>query len=314
VYSLLAVLQLIAILGSVAWLVGLLGQFMDLFNGITDLRLAKDTPLRERADRRRLIENAWSVIGGTLLALVLAFGVDVAARAFFEWREPFVGVIVLIALLVLAAIGAVLIVAGVTWREGLSYAILRANLAEDAGLRIKTDQVAEFRAQLAQIDARKRHIRFGLRDRAGLRPVRAKLDQVADEFAVVPPTGFGAMRSIKWKTANAYVWRGNPVRLIPSLLALIVLVDVVVAIISGGRVAWPWYVLSTLAIAVSFLLALLEARVVLAGKAAWHAVYQKQRLEAIKLLEDLEKTSRKGVTGLGDRVARALQILRDQQS
>jgi hypothetical protein len=42
-------------------------------------------------------------------------------------------------------------------------------------------------------------------------------------------------------------------------------------------------------------------------------VYLKQRSEVEDLLIELEKSSRKGVAGLGDRVTRALQILREQQ-
>jgi len=42
-------------------------------------------------------------------------------------------------------------------------------------------------------------------------------------------------------------------------------------------------------------------------------VYARQRVEIIRLLESYERASRKGVAGLGDRVARALQILREQQ-
>jgi hypothetical protein len=46
---------------------------------------------------------------------------------------------------------------------------------------------------------------------------------------------------------------------------------------------------------------------------AWRRVYGRQRADIIGLLEGLERSSRKGVAGLGDRVARALQILREQQ-
>ena len=91
-------------------------------------------------------------------------------------------------------------------------------------------------------------------------------------------------------------------------------IAIIIAVVAGARVSWPWFVVPVIAATVSFLLALLQARVALAAKAAWHSVYSKQRLDAVKLIEELEKSSRKGVAGLGDRVARALQILRDQQN
>jgi hypothetical protein len=45
---------------------------------------------------------------------------------------------------------------------------------------------------------------------------------------------------------------------------------------------------------------------------AWRRVYAKQRIDILKLLEDFDRSSRKRVAGLGDRVARALKILSEQ--
>jgi len=121
---------------------------------------------------------------------------------------------------------------------------------------------------------------------------------------------------VRWKTANAYLWLGNQLRLVPAGLALVT--TVLLLVVAGlGRFAAGevlTIVLGGIATtAISYLLALKQARFALAAKAAWHAVYQKQRLDAVKLIEELERSSRKGVAGLGDRVARALQIIRDQQ-
>jgi hypothetical protein len=314
VSELLYVLFWIAVWVGAAWIVGLILQLSDLLNSLIEVRSAKDIPLASKAERRRVLDNLWSIAGGVTLAIVIGFGIDWAGRLAFDEKAPQAAFLVLGLLVAVALLGAVLVVVFMIRGDGLSYAVLRANLAEEHSDRIRAEQVTEFRTQLAQVDSRKRHIRFGLRDRAGLRPVRVRLDQVADDFAVVPPTGFGAIRAVRWKTANAYVWVGNPVRLLPSLFAVLVLIDALIAAIAIAPIPWPWFVVPVVAAAVSFLLALLQARVALAAKAAWHAVYQKQRLDAVKLIEDLEKSSRKGVTGLGDRVARALQILRDQQN
>ena len=302
--------------GAVIWFIGLFGQVTDILNSLLDISFAKDSPARNRASRRRVTENIWVIVGGTVLVVVIAFGVDVAARLVFDENQPLHGVLLLLALVFLALVGGVGVVAGIIRGDGLSYAVLRANLIEDEGVRLKIEQVAEFRVQLEQIDGHKRHIRFGLRDRARLRPVRAKLAQVADGFGAVPPTGFGAVRAIRWKTANAYVWLGNPLRLIPAVVALLVVgVGIAAAVVADQWNGMTILLLvgALVASSASFLLAVVEARVALAGKAAWHAVYQKQRLEALRLIEELERASRKGVAGLGDRVAKALQILRDQQ-
>jgi hypothetical protein len=312
--ELLYVLFWIAIWVGAAWIVGVILQLSDLLNSLIEVRSAKDIPLTSKAERRRVLDNLWSIAGGVTLAIVIGFGINWASRLAFDENEPQAAFLVLGGLIVLALLAAVAVVVVMIRGDGLSYAVLRANLAEEHSDRIRAEQVAEFRTQLAQVDSRKRHIRFGLRDRAGLRPVRVRLDQVADDFGVVPPTGFGAIRAIRWKTANAYVWVGNPVRLLPAIFAILVLIDALIAAIAIAPIPWPWFVLPVIAAAVSFLLAILQARVALAAKAAWHAVYQKQRLDAVKLIEELEKSSRKGVTGLGDRVARALQILRDQQN
>jgi hypothetical protein len=306
---------LVGIAGA-AWVFALFLQLADAAGSLDRLRSARDLALKNGPSRKRIYENIWSLAGGAALALLLGFGVDVAVRLVFDWGQLFAGIVLMLGLLVIALFGALVIVAFMLRGEGLSYAVLRANLLDEAESRPTSEQVRSFRTQLEQIDGRKRHIRFGLRNRAGLAPVRARLESIAAEFAAVPPTGFGAIRPVRWKTANAYLWVGNPLRLIPALLGVIMLAALVVgaAIFGTDSFVLVLILLAIVATALSFLLAIFESRVALAAKAAWHAVYQKQRLDALRLLEDLERSSRKGVSGLGDRVTRALQILRDQQS
>jgi len=97
----------------------------------------------------------------------------------------------------------------------------------------------------------------------------------------------------------------------PLLSLLAVVLALFIAIVSGRD--WWLPIALLVAFAVSGLLALASARASLASKTAWHAVYLKQRTEVEDILIELERASRKGVAGLGDRVARALQILREQQ-
>jgi hypothetical protein len=141
---------------------------------------------------------------------------------------------------------------------------------------------------------------------------RAVLNNLADQFRAVPPGGLQAMNSIGWRYAWAYLWRGNFFRVLGPIVALIAfLLALSIAIVSPLN--WWLPVGLFAAFVVSSLLALTSARASLASKTAWHAVYLKQRTEVEDLLIELEKASRKGVAGLGDRVARALQILREQQ-
>ncbi|CAN5171806.1 hypothetical protein BH11ACT2_BH11ACT2_05250 [soil metagenome] len=301
-------------IGFVVWILALALQVVDLANSLANLAAAKDVPLNERRERRAF-NSVWSIAGGVALLLLVIAGIDIAVRAGIDGASPLLALFVFAAVLLLAALGGLAIIAGAVRGEGRSYTVLRANLAEDATARLKTSELAVYRTQLAQIDSRRRHIRFGLRDRAGLRAVRVRLEGIADEFATVPPTGFGAIAPVRWRTANVYLWRGNAVRLVPPALTALVTIDGIILCASAPTgadyLAVP--VIAGLGTVVGAFLALFASRVTLASKIAWHAVYVKQRLDALRLLEELERSSRKGVAGLGDRVTRALQILRDQQ-
>jgi hypothetical protein len=171
-----------------------------------------------------------------------------------------------------------------------------------------------FRAQLEQIDSKQRRIRLGVRDRAALPRTRAQLRDLADSFRAVHPSAPEVLSAIGWPFAWAYLWRGNLLRVVAPLLALLALVIAIVAtVLDPHSAGWLAPLGLGAAFVVSSLLALLSARASLASKVAWHAIYLKQRTEVEDLLLELEKASRKGVAGLGDRVTRALQILREQQ-
>jgi hypothetical protein len=303
----------IASYGVALWLLLLVFQLLDVGTALLDLRGAHDFKLRGRGVRRRVTEYYWSIPVTVTLGLVLALGIDYAGRLFFEQGRIRDGLVVMFVLLLLALGGGLVIVYAITRAERPSYAALRANLLEDADLRLNPKQVEAFRAQLEDIDRKQRHIRFGPRDRARMRRIRSELNNLADDFRTVPPVGLEAVRAIRWKVVWAYLWRGNIIRVVPPLIALATLVLYNVFTLLAGE--WNWAVsgLLLLGTGVSVLLALLSAKASLASKAAWHAVYLKQRADVEDLLIEIERTARKGVTGLGDRVARALQILREQQ-
>jgi hypothetical protein len=299
--------------GFALWLVLLFFQIMDFGAIIFDIRSARDHKLREREVRRRVTEYFWSIPATITLGLILALGIDYAGRLFFDLHHIREGLIVMVVLLFIALAGGLVIVYAMTRFETLTYATLRANLEEDMGERLTTAQVDTFRAQLEEVDRKHRHIRFGLRDRARMRRIRTELNDLADRYRTAPPVGLEAVGAISWSMVWVYLWRGNLLRVIAPLLALAMLLASVALSFVGGAGFLVFSLVLLLAFVVSSALALLSARASLASKTVWHAVYLKQRTDIEDLLIELEKASRKGVAGLGDRVAKALQILREQQ-
>lgn len=289
-------------------------QLSDLFASLVDLRGAHDYRLKNRAARRRVTEYFWSIPVVVTLGLFFALGIDYAGRLLFDESRTRDGLIVLSILLFVSFGAGIGIVFALGRAEATSYAVLRENLEEDAGLRLTRAQLETIRTQLDEVDAKQRHIRLGVGDRASMGRTRTELKDLADRFRAVPPSGLQAVGFIGWPYAWAYLWRGNVLRAFAPLLALLSFLLALGIVIAGGDTSY-WWLPATLLVAfvVSSGLALVSARASLASKTAWHAVYLKQRTEVEDLLIELEKSSRKGVAGLGDRVTRALQILREQQ-
>ena len=295
-----------------AWVLLFALQLSDLFASLVDLRGAHDYRLRNRAARRRVTEYFWSIPVVFTLGLGFALGIDYAGRLLFDESRTRDGLILLAILLFVAFGAGIGIVYALSRGESGSYAVLRENLQEDAAVRLTAAQLVSFRSQLDDVDRKQRHIRLGVRDGAGLPRTRAALNSLADQFRAVPPAGLQAVSAIGWRYAWVYLWRGNFLRVVAPILSLLTFaLALVISIATEGD--WWLPVALLVAFAVSSLLALVSARASLASKTAWHAVYLKQRTEVEDLLIELEKAARKGVAGLGDRVARALQILREQQ-
>ncbi len=305
----------ILLYGFLLWVLLFALQLSDLFASLVDVRGAHDYRLRRRQAQRRVTEYFWSIPVVFTLVLGFILGIDYAGRLLFGESRTRDGLIVISILLFVAFAAGIAIVYALGRVDALSYAALRANLEEESELRVTRAQISAFRSQLDEIDRKHRHIRLGVRDRAALSRTRAELKNLADEFRAVPTSGLRAMTAIGWKYAWAYLWRGNLLRVVAPLLAILTLaLAVAIMVIARDWASW-WAVLGLVAAAVtSSALAVTSARASLASKTAWHAVYLKQRTEVEDLLIELEKSSRTGVAGLGDRVARALQILREQQS
>ncbi|HEU4828541.1 MAG TPA: hypothetical protein VFT04_05050 [Gemmatimonadales bacterium] len=111
---------------------------------------------------------------------------------------------------------------------------------------------------------------------------------------------------------HRHVVVGRWVRAIPVLAALVALVAAGWLALGGTAPWWAAAVCAVLVI-VSLWLAVWGARISLSRNLAIHAVHQKQRAEALLVLDELERKTPRRVAGLSERVSRALAILREQQ-
>ncbi|MEO7146765.1 MAG: hypothetical protein ABIW81_05355 [Terrimesophilobacter sp.] len=105
---------------------------------------------------------------------------------------------------------------------------------------------------------------------------------------------------------------GRFVRAIPPLLALLDLAAIVWLATLGEAPMWAPIVF-VVPLAITGWLAFAGARISLARNLALNAVHAKLRAEAIVVLDDLERKAPRKVSGLTERVSRALAILREQQ-
>jgi hypothetical protein len=123
----------------------------------------------------------------------------------------------------------------------------------------------------------------------------AELD--AREAARAIPAGRGATEQL---------WRATPWRLAPTALAI--------AAVVACTGHWPLTLVALPLPVITYVLALAAARASVAAAAARATLHEQQRAEIDDLVDRVARTARKRVAGLGDRVNRALQILREQQS
>ena len=167
---------------------------------------------------------------------------------------------------------------------------------------------------LTAADVRQRRIRIGRRNRAKVADARAELEDISEGFRDRAPVGTQAVRQIRWSVAFEVFWRASLIGILAVLVSLVPWIAVLVYNAQNSAWGEPGLVVALfLATPISIALGIAATRAALAARTAQHAVYLKQRAEVVHLLEEFDRSARKGVAGLGDRVARALQILRDQQ-
>ncbi|MEP6478037.1 MAG: hypothetical protein ABJB03_01495 [Rhodoglobus sp.] len=260
------------------WVLSLLFQLGDLGTSTFDASTAHDGERRGRVSRQRTRGLFWVVPFASVVLVGIGVGVDFASRLFFDLGQPLLGLVLALALGAAAAGAALVLIVGLVSDSAIDYRDLRDELRSAGTERISRDEIAGLRRWLAAIDGERRGGR-----------------------ARVPST----------PAAIGYLFSAGIVRILPVLIGLAVSVAVVVAV---GERQLPWLiVLGFLVPVLSGGLAVAGSQAFLRAEAAWRDVHEKQRAETVRLLTELERRSVKRNAGLGDRVTRALQILREQQ-
>jgi hypothetical protein len=218
----------------------------------------------------RATRQFWSVIVPALAALLLAVGVDVAARLMLA-GDVLVG-IGLVAPLAILLIAVVAVAVLVQQREPVDgFALLERRLAEvPLTSRPNRTEMDGWRSELADLDRR-----------YALRPVRR-------------------FPWLSWRVAPAVV---------PAAF--------LIAAIWGAALQVPawgiWLAVALIALGGGIVLGVFADR--FASRARLQAARTRagSRIEIVRMLQDLERRTVRRVPGFGDRVARALAILREQQ-
>jgi hypothetical protein len=274
-----AIVTQLLVIGWITWVFAALVQVLDLANSLVDRRDARDRRALSRGARARFREFVWTVSFGAGLAALVAFGVDWSARLVFDQGNLPLGLMVLTWSIVAAVLGGVVIVAQMLRPEVPTYASIRTDIEDALEQRLTDEQIDEFRRLVAVVDKR-----------------------------------VGYLRTYPNLSATAFLWRRTQLRLAPMLIPVLLGLYLFVAARPTPDAVWVVGTIMLVPAAISYGLAWAAARASLASKRAWHEVYAGQRAEVEQLLAGARKSSKKRVAGLGDRVTRALQILREQQN
>ncbi|WP_403020080.1 hypothetical protein [Salinibacterium sp. GXW1014] len=258
----------------VLWLSALVFQVADVGTAWYDVRSARTRNVQFA--RRRAHEVFWVVPAAALSALIPAFGIAVGAGLVLdqEWQLAG-GVLLALAVILVVAVGLVVGLVRLLTRDVQGYGVLRMRVKDAKARKVTKDDIARWRAELEVIDARE----------------SVRHEDIARWLRLIPIV-FGVLA-----LAAAWVAIGQDLRADGSSVT-----------------AWPLLGLAALIPpAASAVLAARGARLSLRARAAWGVVNGRQREQLVQAIEVLERRANRGVTGLSDRVNRALSILREQQ-
>lgn len=127
-------------------------QVGDSITLFIDARRVRDSDDPEVITRNSVRELTWTIAVTAISAVLVTFGVDVAARVLFDLSRPFVAFGLLVVMAVIAfGIGTVAVLA-VVRRERPTYARIRRDLRDRAILQLDAEELAAFDARLAEVD------------------------------------------------------------------------------------------------------------------------------------------------------------------
>ena len=258
------------------WLLVALLQLGDVATVFLDSRTARDRDVPGRIARERTNELFWIVPVAALVALGIGVGIDQAGRYFAPGHGYDLGArelasLFLLGLAVLVVGIAALALAAVAATDHISYSALRREMREYEDERITPKQLDRFKRRLTRVDRRTRS--------------RAQ----PKVLLLTTP---------------------NILRLATILVGIAVVITVAIAASlhpSAATSSLVW--LALVAPVLSAVLGVLGIRLAVSSDAAWRRVYARQRADILRLLDGFERSTRKRVPGLGDRVAKALKIL-----
>jgi len=127
-------------------------QIGDAITGFIDARRVRDSDDPEVITRTSVRELTWTMAVTAVAAVLLGFGVDVAARALLDEQRPFLAfLILLLVALVAFGIGTAAVLA-VVRRDRPTYARIRRDLRDRSILQLDEVELAHFELRLAEAD------------------------------------------------------------------------------------------------------------------------------------------------------------------
>jgi len=259
------------------WLIAFSMQLADYATARFDhLRLA-----RGMRTRVRLHPIAWVVSVAGLAIVMVSVGVDVSTRLLFaEPTQLPAGVLITLSTVVVLVAMVSIVTVVVVRPPADSYRLVRDELIGLAGVRLHQDQVDEFHSRVAAIDGAST-----MRKGADLATVSAALLFIAR----------------------------SPQRSIAPAVSLAVAIAALVEFVNDPTRPWM-LVVALLTVVASITFSVIAARASVALHNSVRSTQEVYRRELVGLIAEAEKSSKKRVAGLGDRVARALSILKEQQA